>query len=367
MAKRTCSVKDCDRPARKRGWCEAHYHRWKQTGDVGAAVPLAPRNSRAPGSRCVVEDCDRSATDLGWCRAHYERRRRTGDVDAAVPIRAWRTPGALCVIDGCEKPRSARGWCDTHYARWRRHGDPLVAKAETARRHGEPVPVRRSVIPGERYGKLAVVCEIPGIGKRRVECVCDCGTVKTMLLGNLVPGTTGSCGCVGSAKTIARNKSAEHRALITKHGLWQHPLLGTWRGMMARCYDPKHHAFKNYGGRGITVCDSWHDPRTFVAWIEQNLGSRPEGMTLDRWPDNDSGYGPGNVRWATRSQQGQNRRPDTGMKGSATPASVLTEDIVRECRVRCAAGETQLDLATEFRVSKPTMHKAIVGKTWRHV
>lgn len=223
-----------------------------------------------------------------------------------------------------------------------------------------------SVNPGERYGKFTVIREIPGPPPRRIECACDCGTVKLILISNLVRGVSRSCGCVGAAKTVARNKSPEHRALITKHGMWQHPLNGTWRGMMDRCYNPKHHAYKNYGGRGIGVYEPWHDPTVYVAWIEQNLGPRPEGCTLDRI-NNDAGYQPGNLRWATRSQQAANQRPDIRPKGSDKPQSQLTEDIVRECRARWVAGEMQNVLAAEYGVSKPTMHKALVGKTWQHV
>jgi hypothetical protein len=135
---------------------------------------------------------------------------------------------------------------------------------------------------------------------------------------------------------------------------------------MADSYNPEHHAFKNYGGRGISVYEPWHDPTVFVAWIEQNLGVRPAGYTMDR-ADNSLGYCPGNLRWATKSQQVQNRRQDIMPKGSEITMAKLTEEIVRECRARCAAGEAQLDLAVEFRVSKPTMHKAIVGKIWKHV
>ena len=136
--------------------------------------------------------------------------------------------------------------------------------------------------------------------------------------------------------------------------------------MVARCYNPKASGYEYYGGRRITVCDAWHDIAAFVAWMEANLGPRPPGHTLDRI-DNDRGYGPGNVQWASHRTQGLNRNHDGMRKGSAKTFAKLTEGVVRECRRRYAAGEFQDDLAVEFGVSKPTMHKAIVGKTWRHV
>lgn len=136
--------------------------------------------------------------------------------------------------------------------------------------------------------------------------------------------------------------------------------------MLDRCYNAKHVAYKNYGGRGIRVCDSWRSPESFISWIDTNLGQRPEDCTLDRI-DNDGNYEPGNVRWATRSEQKSNTRQEAQIKGSAMGMARLTEQIVRDCRARWAAGEAQDKLAAEFGVSKPTMHKALKGKTWRHV
>ena len=163
-----------------------------------------------------------------------------------------------------------------------------------------------------------------------------------------------------------RNRSPEHRALVTKHGLSYHPLYRRWQGMLQRCENPGHQAFKNYGGRGITVLAEWHDVAVFIAWIEANLGPRPDGCTLDR-VDNDGNYEPGNLRWATHSAQAANQRKDGRPLGSAKPLAALTEEIVRQCRVRWADGETQQALAAEHGVSKPTMHKAVTGKTWQHV
>lgn len=73
--------------------------------------------------------------------------------------------------------------------------------------------------------------------------------------------------------------------------------------MMRRCYDPKCHAYKDYGGRGIRVESRWHDVSLFYS----DVGDRPEGMTLDR-VDNNGDYGPGNWRWADQKTQSRNAR-----------------------------------------------------------
>ena len=80
----------------------------------------------------------------------------------------------------------------------------------------------------------------------------------------------------------------------------------TWANMLRRCENPQDHFYYRYGGRGITVCERWHDVKLFIADIESLLGFRPPGMTLDR-KDNDGNYEPGNVRWATNGEQQLNR------------------------------------------------------------
>ncbi len=78
--------------------------------------------------------------------------------------------------------------------------------------------------------------------------------------------------------------------------------------MVRRCENPRHPQYRDYGGRGITVFPAWHDPAVYVRYVEQVLGPRPApGYTIDRI-DNDRGYEPGNLRWATRSEQNANQR-----------------------------------------------------------
>lgn len=90
-----------------------------------------------------------------------------------------------------------------------------------------------------------------------------------------------------------------------KHGLSYTPEYRAWQQMRLRCLDPEHAAFADYGGRGITVCDRWRDdPTAFLA----DVGPKPSPKhEIDRI-DNDRGYEPGNVRWATRKENDRNRR-----------------------------------------------------------
>jgi hypothetical protein len=82
------------------------------------------------------------------------------------------------------------------------------------------------------------------------------------------------------------------------------PTQRSWRSMMTRCYNQNYDAYPRYGGRGIRVCERWQKFENFLA----DMSERPAGKTLDRYPNNDGNYEPGNCRWATASEQSTNRR-----------------------------------------------------------
>lgn len=159
-------------------------------------------------------------------------------------------------------------------------------------------------IIGEEYGRLLVVSEAPMRGKARVfTCVCSCGNTLDVYMGNLRKGHTQSCGCLQKDAARASN---------TKHGESTNPLYSTYAHMVDRCTNTESDCYKNYGGRGITVCKRWteSDGRGFLNFIA-DMGDRPHNHTLER-VDNLHGYYPKNCTWADRTSQILNRRKIVG-------------------------------------------------------
>jgi hypothetical protein len=154
------------------------------------------------------------------------------------------------------------------------------------------------ISPGDRFGERLTVIEESGhINCRRAFlCRCDCGTVKRITVKNLRNGDALSCGCINRERFRSARKI---------HGMTGTPTYVAWVGMKDRCYDSSYPLFHRYGGRGITVCDRWrHSFKNFL----EDMGERPgKGYSLDRYPNNDGNYEPGNVRWATSTDQNNNR------------------------------------------------------------
>ncbi len=161
--------------------------------------------------------------------------------------------------------------------------------------------VKKNVI-GRVFGRLTVVAEDERRhGMRRVVCECSCGGSKTTYLSSLSKGLTSSCGC------LQRERAAKSASSRKKHGQSsvETAEYRCWTSIIGRCCNQNHKQFSAYGGRGITICDEWRG--NFSAFFS-HVGMRPSAKhSLDR-KDNNKGYEPGNVRWATQIEQTNNTR-----------------------------------------------------------
>lgn len=160
-------------------------------------------------------------------------------------------------------------------------------------------PMRRNTInPGMKFGRLTTL-RMSGrnsSGNMEWDCLCECGTETTVVGSKLINSHTRSCGCLSVEKTITRS-STHHQFGSEEYSIWGK--------MIQRCRNPKSTSFKDYGGRGIRVCERWEKFENFLA----DIGKRPSpNHSLDRFPNQNGNYEPGNVRWATDLEQGRNRR-----------------------------------------------------------
>jgi hypothetical protein len=153
---------------------------------------------------------------------------------------------------------------------------------------------------GKKYGYLTVVGIIREGKYIYVDCVCDCGNRHRVMINNISRNTI-SCGC----KKIERIRKIGYAKKT--HGCSHYHVTkeyGSWQGMKSRCNNPNDPEYKNYGGRGILVCDRWSNSfETFLS----DMGERPENKTLDRIDPNGN-YTPENCKWSSPKEQLRNTR-----------------------------------------------------------
>jgi len=168
-------------------------------------------------------------------------------------------------------------------------------------------------VSGEVFSDWTVV-KFSRVDSRRVArwiCRCVCGVEREVIGRYLVNGRTKGCGCSAANRLSSR---------LTTHGLSKSTESKIWRMMKTRCYNPNYTHYKNYGGRGITVCDSWLN--SFEAFYA-DMGPRPSMKhTLDRI-DNSKGYSPDNCKWSTRSEQNRNHRRNRLLTYGAETMNVI--------------------------------------------
>ena len=155
-------------------------------------------------------------------------------------------------------------------------------------------------IEGTRFTFIREYSDYPNKNsKKRTkmwEVQCECGKMLNRPKAQITSGNTKSCGCLAKDMLIKRN---------AKHGLRHDECYTIFRCMHKRCYDPKQHGFEHYGGRGIKVCEEWHDIKNFSEWCKAN--GFKKGLDLDRI-DTNGDYEPSNCRFVTHEENLYNRR-----------------------------------------------------------
>jgi hypothetical protein len=143
-------------------------------------------------------------------------------------------------------------------------------------------------ITGKRFNYLTISGYI---GNGYWLCTCDCGKEKILKTSRITSDHTKSCGCIAKLNALKHNGTGSREYNI-------------WTNLKARCLNPNNTAYKNYGGRGITVCENWKN--SFENFIN-DMGLCPDGYSIDR-VENDKGYNKENCIWNTSSNQALNRR-----------------------------------------------------------
>lgn len=145
---------------------------------------------------------------------------------------------------------------------------------------------------------IGIIISPKGTKRYFVTAVCECGTIKDYRLSHLTSGATKSCGCFSKENM---------KKIKTSHGMYGTRLYKIWSNMKNRCSNPKYLKYKDYGGKGITVCKKWQNFESFLT----DMGSDySELLTLDRI-DNSKGYKKTNCRWVSMKEQQRNRSNNT--------------------------------------------------------
>lgn len=162
-------------------------------------------------------------------------------------------------------------------------------------------------IVGQKFGKLIVLSRTQNstTGFSRWKCKCDCGAIKIIRGTNLIHGYSRSCGCLQKEIAVKLGKQQSKKNIIPYSKTVEY---SAWRHMKIRCSPANTACKKDYFDRGIRVCDEWVKKDTGFLNFLQHIGKKPTpAHSVDRI-DNNRGYEVGNVRWATKLEQMQNRR-----------------------------------------------------------
>jgi len=197
-------------------------------------------------------------------------------------------------------------------------------------------------ILGKKYGKWHVLGRVGSNnrGDALWKCQCECGTIKLVSGVALRCEQSGSCGC-------------EKYLFTKKHGMYGTATYRSWQHAISRCTNPNDDAYSLYGGIGIKVCERWLGENGFSNFVS-DVGIRPKGKSIDRFPNSNGNYEPNNIRWATPTEQ---------VRNSKTPK--LNMQMAQEIRNRYSMGGiTQKQLSIRFGVTRSNISFILNYKQW---
>ena len=166
---------------------------------------------------------------------------------------------------------------------------------------------------GQKFGEWEV---LKGLGKGVYLARCSCGKTKEVHISNLTRGLSTNCGCIQRKVLSEKSKT---------HGMTNTSIYKVWRGIINRCENNTVYCYKDYGGRGIKVCNEWHKFENFYEWAKSN--GYTKGLEIDRINFNGD-YEPNNCRWVTRKENANNKRNTRfiTIKGVTKPETVWEEE-----------------------------------------
>lgn len=206
----------------------------------------------------------------------------------------------------------------------------------------------RNDLTGRRFTRLVVL----QFARRNLrgdvywECLCDCGKIRTVYARHLLQGRTRSCGC-WSKDGLLHLRHGHNR--VQKRT----PTYTCWAAMIGRCYNPNNQDFPRYGGRGITVCAEWHT--SFEAFL-RDMGEKPIGMSIER-KDNEKGYFFANCKWATATEQANNRHTNTFLTFNNETHNLSGWAKIKGFSADCLKQRIRLGWSIEKALTTPVRHQ----------